>query len=209
MTTTPTPDDAIRRDVLKLLEMLGGRLRDASRAIDTSTPGEALPALAGAAQLLAPYAAGAVAHATWSDTKASWRAAREALVERFRPLYLAEVARFAEELRPRFESGELRGWRDGDDGDGPTYVLEALGAARFGLDVDEDLRGDDEAAYLVLACSPTADASADEWSAVQFHAQAAVARDVVLLARERRWYTPTPDEIASPGVEDPGAGAVS
>jgi hypothetical protein len=144
-----------------------------------------------------------------------WRARLAAL----RPAVLAEIERFAEELRPRFESGELRSFRDCDDGEdegdddrwetSPHWKVEALVAKRFGLEVTEEenqhggtrYRGDDAVAGLLLSCSPRADATNTNWNHPCHHATSAVTWDVIAIARERRWYTPTPDECGDPARE--------
>lgn len=54
----------------------------------------------------------------------------EALVENFRPLYRAELEQLAEKLRPRFESGELHGYRI--DRDYEPEHLDARGAEQIG-----------------------------------------------------------------------------
>jgi hypothetical protein len=150
----------------------------------------------------------------------SFAAGRVAGAPTFRAAYLAEIGRFAETLRPRFESGELRAYRDCDDAkrddegtpvsDSPHWELERLCAAHFGLEVarseeadgDTRLEGDTTAAYLLLAASPRAEATIDTHTHPGYHAAAAATWDVIALARERRWYTPTPDESEDPLIGD-------
>jgi hypothetical protein len=153
-----------------------------------------------------------MAHETWGDTKATWRAAQEALVERFRPLYLAEVERFAEELRPQFEAGELRGHcaedlerEDTEEGfRAPFWRLEDLCAAHFGIEVDHvdgyRVERDPATAALILATSPSAEATYDDGQGLpSSHAKQAISWDVLVIARARGWYTPAEDE--EPRVE--------
>jgi hypothetical protein len=120
-------------------------------------------------------------------------------------VYRAEIERFAEELRPLFERGELRGDREEDADhyerdvlDGveeakryvsPRAVLEDLCAERFARSVPT--------AGVTLAASPSAsDVVEREGFGVTIIGAAAMAaaNDVLSIARERRWYTPTEDE---------------
>jgi hypothetical protein len=156
-------------------------------------------AVAGAGTLALPGAALA------GSTPADWRSHLAGL----RTAYLAELERFAEELRPRFEAGELRAGREGDnDWDDPPKnpkptpqdKVDALVAKRFGLEVIEgdSLDGDATAAWLILAASPHADPLEDEWQHPCYHAMVAAGWDLIALARERGWYTPTRDEHEDP-----------
>lgn len=124
-----------------------------------------------------------------------------AQVEAIRAAYLQELERFAATLRPRFESGELRGFRNGagphDDGDmdlkrAPVDVLTDLCAAHFGLDLEADEQGYSNA-YLIRLVSPNEYDTEDD-QPICGQAAIAVTYDVLSIARERRWYTPTPDE---------------
>lgn len=125
---------------------------------------------------------------TWSDTGASWRRAQEELAAKFRPLYLAELERFAETLRPRFESGELHGCTDDDINAGAR--LEALCMEHFGLRVVDPATAD-----MILAVSPSAGQASDPNQEVSsFNASYACAWDVLAVARARGWYTPAADE---------------
>ncbi|WP_242344019.1 hypothetical protein [Anaeromyxobacter terrae] len=153
---------------------------------------------------------------TWSDTRASWRAAHEALIERFRPLYIAELERFAETLRPRFEAGELRGYIDElDDGAGrdvrlPMDRLEDLCAEYFGIAVGRRWRDfDDEdadrlTAQLILAASPAGAAvlnSNNRGVTLPALATWAVTRDVFSVAIVRGWRVP--DEARDEWTPEP------
>jgi hypothetical protein len=132
----------------------------------------------------------------------AWREAFGALVAEFRPAYFAEVARAAEDLRPRFEAGELHGYTDADD-EAVGKIEKACGE-RFGVQVEEVDRGDgistyegDEvAAALVVAVSPAAVTSWDghDWYHPGHRALACVAYDVIAVARARGFYTPEPEE---------------
>jgi hypothetical protein len=150
--------------------------------------------------------------ATHPAPSGSWTDAVGTHVESFRAAFLAELARFAETLRPQFEAGELRAYRDGDYEkiEAPQRKLERLCEAHFGLEVTERRKkdggawidGDTTRARLILAVSPRADATG-EGSDVHpcDHAREAVAWDVIAVARERGWYTSTDDEDPDPLAE--------
>jgi hypothetical protein len=169
-----------------------------------------------------------MAFETWGDTKAAWRSSFDALVERFRPLYLAEVVRCAETLRPRFESGELHGYRPDDDGDvsseslAPMDRLEDLCAEHFGIRVDEVERVEDGRSYLydverdprtadmILEVSPSAEGGSVTGQDVpSFNAKYSIAWDVLAVARARGWYRPPHDECPSPESLRPATEALS
>jgi hypothetical protein len=135
------------------------------------------------------------------ETLAGWQ---EAQLPGLRALYLAEVVRFAEELRPRFASGELRGFTDADGErierephwDPPLFELENLCEERFRLDVD---RYGEEAylnAYLIRCVSPSEGQTFDA-QPVAGQAAIAVSRDVLAVARARGFCASTPDEDPS------------
>jgi hypothetical protein len=167
----------------------------------------AFGAATAAAALPAGAAAGPAAPARWADAKG--------LIPALRAAYAAELERFAERLRPRFESGELRGFTDDDMerefGDrswvAPLWKLEKLCAAHFGLEVattevddcSTTYEGDAEAAHLVLLASPSRAETADCYYHECHHASAAVTADVLRIARERGWYRPTQDEAVEFG----------
>ncbi len=154
----------------------------------------------------------------------TWHQAKRAALGVLRDAYLAEVEQVAEQLRPRFESGELRGYVDADADDGdyggtsPKFKLEDLVRAHFGLEVRElhdipkkgiiTLEGDEPTAHGILAVSSFTVETEDEgWYHVADHAVCAAAWDVVALARRRRWYRPAPDEEALPGLDLPSNAA--
>jgi hypothetical protein len=98
---------------------------------------------------LAGIAATAAATALPTSTEAltrapaAWNALRSAFPG-MRAAYLTEIERFAETLRPRFEAGELYGYRGEDAGDGYADGMDATEAAvreHFGLNVSEETRG--------------------------------------------------------------------
>jgi hypothetical protein len=131
----------------------------------------------------------------------------EAEIERnllrvYEVIYPAAVRAVATALRPRFESGELRGWVSGD-GDlpkrqrPPFWKLESECVRRF---ITSPVR-----ALGVLACSPSVrTADADGFALVEpWHwdaagsgtcllgaAEAAMAYDVLRFARECGWSRP-------------------
>jgi len=165
--------------------------------------------VAGAAVASAPVLGrekGGAAGKTWAGSVTAHAAALKAA-------YLAELERFAETLRPRFESGELRAFRSpGDDynrekgrEDYPQEKLERLLATHFGLEEtgDKGEGGDAAAAYAILAASPRAEVTADEgWNHPIYHAANAVGWDVIALARARGWYTPGRDEEEDPIIAE-------
>jgi hypothetical protein len=170
-------------------------------AAATALPGVAIPAT------------GRLDTKSWPQAAAGWHAAQKALIERFRPAYFAELQRFAEELRPAFASGELRGFRDEDEkgydarqaGEEeyttPDQKIEDLCAERFGLEI-ENVRGrrvgDEAMANLILAVSPTA--AAGHWAAdggwlhPAGRAACCAAWDLTAVARAMGLYEATPDE---------------
>jgi hypothetical protein len=125
-------------------------------------------------------------------------------VDAFRTYYQGEVARVALELRPRFESGELRGFRDEDsetmEAEGPdgSYVpppwrVEEECGRRF-------VRASVARAYAVLLVSPSEpETSGAGWTDPRYHAAQAMSWDVIRYARAQGWTTMTPDEEA-PGI---------
>lgn len=141
---------------------------------------------------------------TIGDVVGAWQAKRREAIEEFRPLYLSEIQRLAEQLRPRFESGELHACTDEDlelprDSVLPHDRIEEACAERLGLIVDEDDEGDRAMAEFVLAVSPNAEAMASNWTHPCYWARAAACWDVILVARERGWYTPASNEQWMPG----------
>jgi hypothetical protein len=171
---------------------------------------------AAAAAAAAPgvaFGAGAPRPLAWPEALAEWPGAFNELAERFRPLYRREVARLAEELRPRFESGELRAFEDEDLEDGesgatsPMWRIEAEAGEHFRLvkrdgsgrcAAGEVYEGAGHIASLILVVSPSTFYVGDDWSHVAYRANAAAMWDVILHARERGWYTPSPDEEIGP-----------
>lgn len=142
----------------------------------------------------AAVASTTVPRAAQAGTLTGWASAKR-MAAALVAAYLAEVERFTEELRPRFESGEVGAW-DGND-TGPTDRLEELCAERFGLQVTkigwgEYEGGDLEQALLILFVSPSSD-SVDRganWAHECLAAAAAVATDVLASARRCGWVPP-------------------
>lgn len=172
----------------------------AAAATAAAAAAAAHPALALGAPTAAVGLRWTTALEAWPDAVAEMKAATDAIVARFRPAYLAEVRRFAEELRPRFESGELYGYRSEDE-DGMDR-LENLCAERFGVEVrqvPDDVRyyvGDEETANMINAVSPSAPhwEPESEWNHPGYCAKACIAFDVIAVARALGFYEPTPDE---------------
>jgi hypothetical protein len=146
--------------------------------------------------------------ATHASPSGRWADAMTGHGESLRALYLAELARFAESLRPRFQAGELRAYREDDHGS-PQWEVERLAAAHFGVKVTERTLangdtlylGDEVRARLILAASPRTGVTGEGETVVCNHAREAVGWDVIGYARERGWYTPTADETQDPLLE--------
>lgn len=149
---------------------------------------------------------GTNANQTWGDVAAVHLAA-------LRDAYTAEVERLAQQLRPRFASGELRA-NTSDEYEGapdldalPQGRLEAICAEHFGVGVTKiehengrvEYAGDERTAYLLLAVSPHTESTCGDVYHPGYHAQDAAAWDVIALARKRGWYTPAPTECGDPG----------
>lgn len=114
--------------------------------------------------------------------------------------YAGAVGFLAEFLRPRFESGELRGFIDADDQrpagwDAPMHRVERACERHF-------IRSP-EAALLVLTCAGKTKGHQWSWNQVSSHsmrgaASARMAADVLDLARARGWSRPQPMEDPAP-----------
>lgn len=135
---------------------------------------------------------------------AAWQAVQDQVVALLRPAYLAELERLALSLRPRFESGELRGFTDEDaerevrekGWQAPAWKLEEACARWFGLDErgqERDLDAACRAADLIRQVAP-GDAYTEADQPPLGQAVIAIACDVVAIARARNWYKPTADE---------------
>jgi hypothetical protein len=126
--------------------------------------------------------------------RAAWRAA-----------YLEVLEQLAASLRPGFEAGEFYAFRDaqGRGDDRGRWRVEDACSRYFGLGTD----GDWEAAaggtaHMLLVASPRADVTGEGGDVHPCdHAGEAVAWDVIAIARERGWYTPTADECEDPLLE--------
>lgn len=106
-----------------------------------------------------------------------------------RDWYGTAVARMAAELRPRFESGELREWREGDH---EAYYNKGRGEPPF-IRIENECRrrfvGElGQLAHLVLAVSPSTRKTYDSAQADPvFAADDAMALDVLEYARAQGW----------------------
>jgi hypothetical protein len=139
-------------------------------------------------------AAGLAATGRAPGTAASHRAA-------WRADYLQEIEYLAAILRPGFEAGRLHSWRGSQDDCPAVRELERRCGDYFGLpgDVESWEAGTgDETARMILAVSPHAASTGEGAPYPVDHAREAVAWDVVAIARERRWYTPSEDECEDP-----------
>lgn len=108
--------------------------------------------------------------------------------------YLERVEDIAERFRRRFVAGELRGWRDGDAGESferhdqaPLNILEE--------ELLAEVKGSADA-YAILLCSPSETLVDGAIALEDANAAAAqaLARDVLRVARRRRWYVPARGE---------------
>lgn len=112
-------------------------------------------------------------------------------LEQLRAEYQARIVALAEELEPRFRSGELRGYRDGDGNrfrSPPLHQLEDELRRRLARTFAE--------AHLVLLCSPSTLATFDHGSEdPRYDAGDAAAWDVLRVALARGWYRPEMEEI--------------
>ncbi|WP_157061349.1 hypothetical protein [Anaeromyxobacter dehalogenans] len=152
---------------------------------------------------MVPGSAAAVAAgapATVAEAAKAWSAANEAMIARFRPIYMAELRRLAEDLRPLFESGELSTTFDIDDKANMAAHrrLERMCGDRFGAVVVEHVYEnggrewtgeEEEAARFVAAVSPSIEEEGpvDEWAHPGLCAQACAAHDVLDIARREGW----------------------
>lgn len=102
-------------------------------------------------------------------------------------LYRLRVETLAEKLRPRFESGELRGWLESDN----TAPWESVEQQFLEAEIP-----DIASAYLVLACSPSEAEDIDDGllSDARSFAAECLATDVFREARRRGWWKPAPGE---------------
>lgn len=127
-------------------------------------------------------------------------AAPTGALEQLRAEYRNRINALAEELEPRFRSGELRGFRDGDgdlfntrEGRHPRWALEDECCRRLAATHAE--------AYVVLACSPYSIATEDNWNDTRRHAAAAASFDVFKVALDRGSYQPDESMEEAPSAE--------
>jgi hypothetical protein len=144
--------------------------------------------------------------------------------------YPATIGRVAEELRPRFESGELHGFRDNDENLQDTVWCERHGVPhdpdyRDSLWVLEDVLAKKVLGFVpeyyghyeekparraawVLTHSPSTPCVLDDSGETLLGmATHAMAYDVLRIARQRGWYVATADECPSDerlGLKEPG-----
>ncbi len=124
--------------------------------------------------------------------RTAWQTTCARALDELRQAYQAEVARFAETLRPRFESGELYGIPRAGSDEG-YWRLGRLCRRRFALHGPE--------AALVLAASPSL-ATTEELNSnaappsnvTREMAIYAIICDVLGIARTRGWYRPPAEE---------------
>jgi hypothetical protein len=132
----------------------------------------------------------------WERALDGWWVAYRAQVPALSAAYMLEVEQFAETLRPRFESGELRAFTaaDGELGVGsPHFELEELCRAHFRASEIDDV-----AVALMLQLTPRAQAMAGWGDTDRARLESAIAWDVIAVARRRGWYVPSPAEHPDP-----------
>lgn len=133
-----------------------------------------------------PYAATVTAY------RVSASPAELAAFTRCRDFYRRAVKTVAEDLRPRFESGELRGWKTGDNAHWPGPFV-----ADNWSDMPPMLRLENEIAFrftnnsrhtfLVLMCSPFSSYTSLKSGCPNLAAEEYMAMDVVEYARRQGW----------------------
>jgi hypothetical protein len=103
-------------------------------------------------------------------------------LEQLRANYLRRVQKLAEQLCPRFEVGELHGYREEDEPKKPrlfTKDFNQMPAGKLGAICRRTMVRSQTEAYLVLACSPSERRLDDEPSEPMFAAENCVMRDVL------------------------------
>jgi hypothetical protein len=118
------------------------------------------------------------------------------IVEYLKTWYANELERLGAKMKPLFESGEVHGFRkDPDlDEDGATGKLERACAEHFNLSEETPLID----ICTILAASPSAEPVGCDWTHPCHHAAVAVCWDLIVMARERGWYTPPLGEEPTP-----------
>jgi hypothetical protein len=122
--------------------------------------------------------------------------ADHAVREAAKIVYQGAVQRIATALRPRFESGELRGWIEGDEriarrGNPPTWKIERECTRRF-------IRSIREAGIVLLAApDDTLAPAANDFDRPEHVATTAMAQDVLRYARAQGWTKPRPGEAGA------------
>jgi len=120
----------------------------------------------------------------------NWRKTKEKAAALLGIAYDREVERLAEELRPRFESGELGGHRGSDD---DAALLRLQEEARVRSLTPQD-------AAVLLAVTPTPPELYDYCHDIESCAIVAFALDVLRVALGRGWYCPAKGE--EPSAQD-------
>ena len=142
---------------------------------------------------------------------------RPALEAMLRENYARRIEHIAEQLRPRFEAGELHGYNDADSraideadrewrrehprAKGYSGAFERSPGMRLEKEVARRLRlNDARNACLVIAVSATSPYAIERQDAhctLEGRATWAATWDVLRVARVRRWYKPAPGEEPS------------
>lgn len=121
-------------------------------------------------------------------------------LEALRAYHQGAVVAVANVLRPRFESGELHGWREVDTNamENPdtaeTYVPAPWAVAQECGRLF--LRTSVRRAFAILLCSPSEPESRGDWTDPRKYAAEAMAFDVIRYARRQGWTTMEEGEIS-------------
>lgn len=122
-------------------------------------------------------------------TAPTWPAAVDQVLPTVRAAWDREIAALAESLRPRFEKGELHGYRISDHDRykvSPHEKVERACEKWFSSSCGW------ANSMLALAASPRAEATDDNFRNPFHHVYTAAAYDVLAYARAHRWYRPAP-----------------
>lgn len=127
-----------------------------------------------------------------------WTEAKATALDLLRNAYNREIERLAEELRPRFESGELHATNYEEDGPDSLLDLEKEIETTMVLTCRD--------AYMVLGSSPSEENVDGSCALAEAKNGAAecVLRDVLLIGLAAGWYSPKPGEwISAAGLALP------
>jgi hypothetical protein len=126
-----------------------------------------------------------------------WSDAKLRALDLLRKAYSDKIERVAEELRPRFELRELRGFTDADHVQKSADEHYVPPLWRLEKELSERLAGTEEDAFLVLACS---ESNVGDYESPVSEAGGRAGWDVLRVALRRGWYKPEPGEF--PGATE-------